>query len=186
MSESQQILLELLTRNDDRAYQYLYRKYYAALKSFAIHYVADEAVAMDLIQDIFIGLLGNDKHFEDLNDVKLYLYTSLKNRCISYLRQQKVRDKYVLEIRNEEEEFFWDQVLEEDVYAELMAAIQQLPPQCSKVMQLVLEGHKVAEIAGILELSAETVKDHKSNGKKKLYQLLKNSPLLVIAQFIFA
>lgn len=188
MAIDQQILLDLLAKNDDRAYQYLYRNYFVALKSFAAFYVADEDVAMDLIQDVFIGLLGSEKAFGQLNEVKFYLYTSLKNRCISYLRKQKVADKYVDEILHsaqEEDEMFFDRILEEDIYATLLGAIRQLPPQCQKVMSLVLEGHKLSEIAVLLNLSVETVKDHKDNGKKKLYRLLKNSCLCSMISLFF-
>lgn len=183
----QQTLLELLAKDDDRAYQHLYRSYFVALKSFANYYVADDDVAMDLIQDVFMGLLGSKKLFSDLDDVKFYLYGSLKNRCISYLRRQKVKDKYMSEALQsaDEDELFSDRVLEEDVYATLMAAIRQLPPQCRRVMQLILEGKKSAEVAQIMDISVETVKDHKESGKKKLYLLLKNSCLHSIVSMLF-
>lgn len=81
---------------------------------------------------------------------------------------------------------FFDRVLEVDVYAELVAAICQLPPQCRKVMELTLEGHKIAEIASLLHISVETAKDHKQNGKKKLFLLLKGSVLQFIVMHLFA
>lgn len=188
MDIDQQTLLELLMNDDDRAYQHLYRNYFPALKSFATYYVADDEVAVDLIQDVFIGLLGNKKPFANLNDVKFYLYGALKNRCISHIRKQKVRDRYVSEIQSEALEddiLFFDRVLEEDVYAQLMAAICQLPPQCSKVMRLTIEGYKASEIASQLNISVETVKDHKQSGKKKLFLLLKDISLQTIVLYLF-
>ena len=107
---------------------------------------------------------------------------SLKNKCISYYRKQKVRDKYCREVLyiGEHLEHFWEKVLEEDVYAHLMAAIETLPPQCRLVMQLSLEGLKISEIAAQLHISEETVKDHKKNGKRKLSQLLDNPFLCLL------
>ena len=53
----QDVLLDLLARKDNRAYQYLYQCYYVALKALANHYVKDNDVAEDLVQDVFISLL---------------------------------------------------------------------------------------------------------------------------------
>lgn len=108
----QDVLLDLLARKDNRAYQYLYQCCYVALKALANYYVKDNDVAEDLVQDVFISLLESDYKFKTENDIKYFLYSSLKNRCISHSRKQKVRDKYyrdVLSSQNEEEHF-WDKV----------------------------------------------------------------------------
>ena len=175
----QEVLLDLLGRNDNRAYKYLYSCYYVALKSLATCYVKDNDVAEDLVQDVFISMLESGYNFKTVNEVKYFLYSSLKNRCISHFRKQKVRDKYYKDILSSqtEEEHFWDKVLEEDVYARLMAAVETLPPQCKMVMMMTLEGLKGAEIAEKLHISLDTVKEHKSSGKKKLAAQLKDGVL---------
>ena len=88
----QDVLLDLLARKDNRAYQYLYQCCYVALKALANYYVKDNDVAEDLVQDVFISLLESDYKFKTENDIKYFLYSSLKNRCISHSRKQKVRD----------------------------------------------------------------------------------------------
>ena len=175
----QDVLLDLLARKDNRAYQYLYQCYYVALKALANYYVKDNDVAEDLVQDVFISLLESRNKFETANGVKYFLYSSLKNKCISHFRKQKIRDKYYKDIISSqtEEEHFWDKVLEEDVYTRLMAAVETLPPQCKMVMMLTLEGLKGAEIAERLHISLDTVKEHKSSGKKKLAAQLKDAEL---------
>ena len=107
-------------------------------------------------------------------------YSALKNRCVSYFRKQQVRDRYQRELLDTASEMgsFWEKVLEEDVYANLMAAIEQLPPQCRLVMQLTLEGLKISEIASRLRISEDTVKEHKKNGKQKLARMVEN-PFLI-------
>ncbi|WP_418233118.1 RNA polymerase sigma factor [Butyricimonas virosa] len=153
----------------------------------ANHYVKDNDVAEDLVQDVFISLLESDYKFKTENDIKYFLYSSLKNKCISHSRKQKVRDKYYQDVVSSlnEEEHFWDKVLEEDVYARLMAAIETLPPQCKLVMIMTLDGLKASEIAERLHISVDTVKDHKSNGKKKLTAQLKDAELLCLIGFLW-
>ena len=147
----------------------------------------DNDVAEDLVQDVFISLLESGYKFKTENGIKYFLYSSLKNRCISHSRKQKVRDKYyrdVLSSQNEEEHF-WEKVLEEDVYARLMAAIDALPSQCKLVMMMTLDGLKASEIAERLHISVDTVKGHKSSGKKKLTARLKDTELLCLIGFLW-
>ena len=91
-----------------------------------------------------------------------------------------MRDRYQRELLDTASEMdsFWEKVLEEDVYANLMAAIEQLPPQCRLVMQLTLEGLKISEIASRLRIYEDTVKEHKKNGKQKLARMVEN-PFLI-------
>ena len=121
-----------------------------------------------------------------MDEVKYFLYNILKNKCISHYRKQKVRDRYRQEMQDAEEprEDFWAKVLEEDVYAHLMAAIEVLPPQCRLVMKCSLEGLRIAEIADRLRISEETVKEHKQNGKRKLVKMLDNPFLEAVIFFL--
>lgn len=178
------VLLHYLARKDDRAFRHFYGVYYTALKSLAVRYVKDIQVAEDMVQEVFISLLESKHRFESTDEVKYFLYSALRNRCVSHFRKQQVRDKYQQEMLavGDELEFFWENVLEEDVYANLMSAIDTLPPQCRLVMQLSLEGLKISEIAQRLGISEDTVKDHKKNGKRKLLKLLDNPFLLVLIQ----
>lgn len=176
------LLLKYLAQKDNRAYRHLFSVYYTALNSLACHYVKDEQAAADLVQEVFVSLLESSRRFEEVDEVKYFLYSALKNRCISYYRKQKVRDKYKQVVLRDGDlsEQFWEKVLEEDVYAHLMSAIDTLPPQCRLVMRLSLEGLKISEIAAQLHISEETVKDHKKNGKRKLARLLDNPFLCLL------
>lgn len=178
-------ILQLLKLKDNEAFRYLYRRYFGALSALAEYYVKDRLVAEDLVQEVFIVLLDRKKEFNSLTEVKYFLYVSLKNACISYFRRQKLADKYSQEVLAscEEEVAFWDQVQKEDVYALLLTAIQQLPPQCRQVMLYSLDGLKLAEIAERMQISFETVKEYKHNGKKKLLKLLQNQEFVLCLQF---
>ena len=183
----QQVLLKLISKQDNKAYRYLYRHFYVSLKAVANYYTHDEEVAADLVQDVFITMLEVNQKFNHLNDIKYFLYAALKNKCLNHLRSQKVRNQYVRENLSAQHEIenYWDQVLKEDVYATLYAAIQTLPPQCRQVMLHSLEGMKLAEIADKMQISLETVKEYRSNGKKKLLTLLKNKELVLLVSWFW-
>lgn len=181
-----ELFLKYLAQKDNKAFQHLYGMYFSALKALAVNYVKDEDEAEDLVQEVFITLLESNHRFQSVDEVKYFLYNILKNKCISHYRKQKVRDRYRQEMQDAEEprEDFWAKVLEEDVYAHLMAAIEVLPPQCRLVMKCSLEGLRIAEIADRLRISEETVKEHKQNGKRKLVKMLDNPFLEAVIFFL--
>lgn len=175
-------LLEQLAQKDNEAYKQLYRIYYPVLKNLAIQLSKDEEVAADLVQEVFISLWESSTRFNNTNELKYFLYHSLKNKYITYYRKQQVRNKYQQEMREtlDEREYFWEKVLEEDVYANLLAAIDTLSPRHREVLRLTLDGLKIAEIAERLQISPETVKEYKKNGKRRLLQILENPFLLLL------
>lgn len=179
-------LIFFLSKGDNKAYEWLYSNYYVALKSLAFYYVKDWDVSGDMVQDTFFSLLKSDTRFVNEDDVKYFLYASLKNKCISQLRKEAVRNnsKGLLKEHYLQLDEFWDKVMEEDVYSRLMSAIHTLPPQCKLVMLMVLEGNNTRDIAQKLGISTETVKDHKANGKRKLAEWLKNKDMLLLIHFL--
>lgn len=176
------LLLKYLAQKDNRAYRHLYRVYYTGLKILAKGILKDERIADDLVQEVFIALLECSHDFSSVDEVKSFLYAALRNRCIDYLRREKLHNKYAQEVvhANEQLEDFWEKVLEEEVYIKLMAAINTLPTQCRLVMLLSLEGLKIAEIANRMQISEATVKEHKKVGKRKLLQQLNHSFLSIL------
>ena len=179
-------LINFLSKGDNKAYKWLYSNYYVALKSLAFYYVKDWDVSGDMVQETFFSLFKSSKHFSSVDDVKFFLYASLKNKCISQLRKEAVRNnsKGLLKEHYLQLDEFWDKVMEEDVYSRLMSAIHTLPPQCKLVMLMVLEGNNTRDIAQKLGISTETVKDHKANGKRKLAEWLKNKDMLLLIHFL--
>ena len=180
-------LLALLARKDNRAYKYLYGRYYVALRTLACQQVKDTGMADDLVQDVFIALLESKYQFKSEEEIKYFLYRAVRNRCNDYFRREKVKLKYVQDVASiqEDDERFWDEALEEDVYAQLMGAIETLPPRCKLVMQLTLEGMKESEIAEKLKISLPMVKEHKQQGKKSLIDYFKDGKMTAIISFLF-
>ena len=171
------LLLKYLAQKDNRAYRHLYHVYYTGLKVLAKGILKDEQIADDLVQEVFISLLQSSHDFKSEDEVKGFLYTALRNKCVDHFRKEKLHTKYTNEIvyTNDHLEDFWEKVLEEEVYVKLMGAINTLPSQCRMVMLLSLENLKISEIAERLQISVATVKEHKKSGKNKLLQLLNSS-----------
>ena len=174
-------LLFLLAKKDNKAFRHLYSTYYVALKNVASKYMDNDAVAEDIVQEVFIELLETTQSFENLNHLRYFLYSVLKNKCINLLRKDKVKKRYIEKIIHEKRiaPNFEDVVLEEDIYAHLMAALEKLPPKCRLVMKLSINGMKRSEISKKLNISIETVKEHRMIGKKRLSEMLKKGFIII-------
>ncbi len=86
-------------------------------------------------------------------------------------------------IRPEEMEIpdtFNDFLIEDETYRIIHEAVESLPAQESKVIQLALEGLKMQEIADQLKISVNTVKTLKSRAYKHLRKELRELTLFFI------
>lgn len=170
MQNEQKILLEHLAKDDDVAYTLLYEQFYVPMVLFASKYIRDEEAAKDVVQEFLISMLGQKKQFENIIALKVYLYNSVKNRCLNYIRHERVREEYEAKAIQEfdDVDLFWDRVMEEDVYVRVMQAVEELPRQYRNVMVLSLEGYKISEVAEQMGIALDTAKEYKKEGKKRL------------------
>lgn len=156
----------------------LFERYYTPLVLFAKNYVPDLEADKDIVQETFLALIESSKTFETPDELKAYLYIAVKNKCLKFLRHEKVKQEYTNAHREEpsEEETYFNRVLKEEIcYSLLVQEIELLPDQCRNVFKLILEGKANPEIAENLHISIETVKSHKQNGKKILHDRLQHA-----------
>ncbi|MDR1415189.1 MAG: sigma-70 family RNA polymerase sigma factor [Odoribacteraceae bacterium] len=175
------VLLKRLGQDSNEAYAALYELFYIPMLLFSCKYVNDEEIAKDLVQEIFIAMLGKKKEFENIAALKEYLYRSARNACINHLRHEKVKDRFANTLPRQEDEanFFPDRVLEEDIYHRVILALEQLPGQYRNVITYTLEGYKISEIARELNITINTAKSYKKEGKKRLLLALRGLSLLL-------
>lgn len=143
---------------------------YAGFSSFASKFIPDQEEIADVVQDVFISFWEHDHEFHDLIAVKAWFYRSIRNACLDILKHERVKRKYVEKSigRQEESEFFLDEVLRQEVYSYLNNKINQLPEMEKKVLLLALKGFSNEEVAEQLGIKINTVKTHKSRAYKVL------------------
>ena len=100
-----------------------------------------------------------------------YLYRAVHNQAISLLRKQKNRitvDTNILPDTFDDEAYA--NSLREELYRQLYIAINALPLQQRRVIELSIQGKSGKEIAAILGISIHTVKAHKQKAMDNLRQ----------------
>lgn len=158
----------------------MYEEFFIALCIFARGFVQERELAEDIVQDVFVRLCDDRRSFENQHLLKAYLYGAVRNGCLNYMRDEKRRrtreSKYMEEMLDTRVVF--DQIIENEVYRQLLKLQSELPPMCKNIFERSLEGATSQEIANTLNLSVETVKTHRKNAKRILrgrYALLSKS-----------
>lgn len=170
---------------DRKVFEYIYQQYYNPLCAFAYRFISDVDFVEDLVQEVYVYLWEKKDGFDNLNAVKSFLYTSVRNRCLNLIKHRDVQQKNEKDIimSLEDNEDFQKYVIEEEVFSGLYNEIKLLPESARNIMLLALNGLKNPEIAEELNVSVNTVKTQKKIAYSKLKSKLKPSEYLLLLTF---
>jgi RNA polymerase sigma-70 factor (family 1) len=150
---------------------------------YGMRFTADAVTSEDLVQDVFVEMWQRQLVFVSEIALKAYLYNSVRNKAISLLRHEQVKENYRGLVAqepnssNEEEEEDW---ITEEVYRQLFEQIDKLPERQRKTFLLAMEGHNNAEIAQIMSVSIDTVKTQKRRATAVLRSKLGDKKLMLV------
>lgn len=170
-----------------KEYKSIFNDLYRSLCLFANTYLENLDVSKDLVQDIFIKIWEDNIEFQNKNKIKSYLYTSVRNKSIDYLKSKHFKSTTLLsEIKLEQLEsdsFFMREVVVSETSAILEKAINTLPNRCAQIIRLSANNFTNMEIAKNMDISINTVKAQKKIAYKRLKPLLKEHFILLLYIF---
>ena len=176
LTEDRELYLKLRD-GDEKAFQFLFRKYYSAMCHFANQFLADHEVAEEIVQEMFVKLWEKRSVLNIETSVKHYLFRSVRNHCLNHIQHEKIKKQYankVLESAAQEidpDDFF----LEVDLIKRIEKSIESLPPKRREIFRLSREqGMKYKEIAETLDISVKTVEAQMGLALKYLREELKD------------
>ena len=177
MSEKEhQDILALFRSDDPATVKKLFYQYYPFLCQNIYRIVKDKAVAEDLAQDTFFKFWNKRNELNIKTSIKAYLRRMAINEGLYYLRKNKKFKKEEVSVLafvpadNDVEE----QILHQELSAEISAAIEELPPRCREVFKLSrFEELSYKEIAARLGISVKTVENQMGKALKVLRVALK-------------
>lgn len=165
--------LQAFCRGDEHAFRAYYEQYRKALCFFAFRTIKDEAVARDLVQEVFVNLWKSRAAITSDTHLRLFLYQALRHRCLNWFRDRKVEEEFREEYsRLVDDTDFADRVVEEEVQRIILQQIALLPSEQRRVVELHLAGKDNNEIAAIMQVSINTVRTHKARARKTLRERL--------------
>lgn len=173
-------IVEDIKRGDRAAFRELYEDYYPILCVFAMKYIRDEEQCKDIAQETLFTYWQNRGDFEDIFRVKGYLYRVARNRCLNLIKRGQVDEHYVREAMNEPEDYFENEMIRQETYLLVRKAVEALPAQMRRIIELAMQGKKNAEIAAELSIAEGTVHTLKKTAYKKLRDQLQEHFYLLL------
>lgn len=145
---------------------YLYR--------IAFIYTKDRLAAEEVVQDVFMKYYQTSTQFKGEASLKTYLVKMTINRSYDYLRSWKNKKHTLLEFFQATTKDTEQLYIEQELQAEITAAVLTLPVKDREVLLLYYyEEMTVFEIAELLELAVSTVKSRLQRARVKLKPKLK-------------
>lgn len=162
--------ISALAKGDTKIFKKLYESFFVALCVFARNFSLEKEEAEDVVQEVFCRIYDDKMLFNELNSLKSYLYSSVRNRCLNYIRDKKRRLNHEACFLDAQETYnrWEDLAMENEIYRQLVRLMDELPPQCRNIFQRTLNGDTSEKIATDLNLSIETVKTQRKKAKKLL------------------
>jgi RNA polymerase sigma-70 factor (ECF subfamily) len=174
--------IKKIKQGDICAFKEIYNNMFKSLSLYAYKILPKEDVVSDVVQEAFVILWNKRKEFNSMIGAKGYLYTVVRNRLISTLREKKVELVTFYDYAPKEVEFN-NQIIKEETYKLLHDAVATLPEQTQNVIKLSMNGYTNQEIAEELLVTINTVKTLKKRGYCKLREQLKENIFLLILLF---
>ena len=159
-------------------FEQIYLSYFSKMKRFAREYVLSDEDAENIVQDVFLDFWEKKELLPLPINILAYLFTSIKNRCIDFLRHKM---KYYSLGELDEGIFEKD-----DVEQLLSKVIDSLPERCREIfLKSKIEGKKQKEIAEEMNISINTVETQMGIAYKKLRNELKDYfPLFIFLYYL--
>lgn len=152
----------MLNEGSERAFEQVFKTYFKPLHSYAYTILKDDSTAEEMVQNVFFNIWNRRERLAIDGSIKAYLYRSVHNESLNFLKHQKVRASYQVHYRQEtpETESSSGKIMAEELSAHIQKALNELPPQCRMIFQLSrFEQLKYKEIAGELGISVKTVEN---------------------------
>ena len=158
------------------------------LCGYARKYINDLDQAEEIVQEMFFNFWQKKEKLEINISIEAYLFRSVRNSCLNYLKHLKIREEHRLattqEIRKKEQEVH-DNVVALELQEKIESVIEQLPPERKKIFKMSrFEELKYKEIAEKLNLSVKTVEVQMSKALKYLRQHLSEYMSVVIIMIL--
>ena len=159
MSEDLILFHRIRLFRDRRSYEILFRRYYPILLSYAGHFL-DVEDAKNIVQDVMLYLWEN-RQTTDVHSVRSYLFTSVRNRCLTALNHKMIQKRVHEDIRiriNTYASAIQDIDLMNELAQRLEAALAEMPFEYREPFEMNRFRNKsYKEIADIMNISPKTV-----------------------------
>lgn len=161
-------------RSDTIAFAELHARYSSKLFALAYRKIGDTATAEDIVQDLYVILWTRRDQILIKKSIKVYLFTALKNKIISFWRKNlhaqsvdlgDVQTKDISSLSSNAVDDWIGQQEVENIYRK---ELENLPERSREVFELSRNGLTNKDVAELLGITEKTIEFHISKCLKTL------------------
>jgi RNA polymerase sigma factor (sigma-70 family) len=187
--ESDKLLWADFIAGNEEAFKQIYNAYTLPLFKYGCHFTHDENLVLDCIQDLFIDLHRYRAGLSKTDNVKIYLFISLKRKIFRQLDKEKKLKSLDLDGLPFQYSLVSDDQGDEEIIA---ARIEQL----RKAMNILSHRQREAiylrfvselsyeELAEVLQMNYQSARNLIYRGMEKLRESCRQYSLLLVLHFL--
>lgn len=181
-----------LKKGNPSAFKEVFRMLYPRLKGYCKLFISDNSQVEDIIQESFISLWEKSDAINTDKTIESYLFVILRNKCLNFLKKQKLETGKIDidRLKVEELQFLYqldftekeEKSLEEMLVESFKIAVDELPDKMKAVFTLCkIDGKKQKEVAEELGISIKMVEKHISKAKQQIRKkLIQQYPAMIV------
>lgn len=159
-------------------------KYYSMLCNVAFGFITNKEDCEDIVQETFIAVWNKEKDVLPDKEFTAYMVSSVRNKCISFLRKNKLNTVSMEEVILTPDKLYMDETEKEKKdkqYQILDEALALLPHKCKEVFLMSkIKGMKYKEIARVEGISEKTVESQMCKAVRILREYVTTHPITII------
>ena len=174
-AENDRALIGRVIRGDERAFDEIFRAWYAPLVRAAETMLRDRAIAEEVVQDVMLELWRRRDSLDPSGSAQAYLFQATRNRALNHLRHLRVQRRVAPQLaRNDARDATApSRLVAEEIEAAVREALGELTPRCREVFELSrVQGLRYSEIAELLGVSVKAVEAQMGKALRTLRERL--------------
>jgi RNA polymerase sigma-70 factor, ECF subfamily len=178
------LLIDQLQKRDEAAFEQVFKTNYKNLHAYAFTMLKDDAMADEMVQNVFFKLWERAENLTIAGAVEAYLYRAVHNESLNYLKHLKVRKEHQLYVSHRmkgETETEAKKMRAKELESRINQALNDLPEQCRTIFQLSrFEELRYRDIADRLNISVKTVENQMGKALRILRTKLVDFLVLIL------
>jgi RNA polymerase sigma-70 factor (ECF subfamily) len=163
---SEEELVLQFSQGDESAFRQLFDALMLPLCYFGRQLTEDKEEAEDIASLAFHKLWERREGFSSMPGIRSFLYTTVRNHCLNYLKHRKVvtgAQQQILYLLEKEEAWAEARFVQADVIRLVYAEIEALPSNYREIIRMsFIQGLDTQEIAALLHLTESHVRVSRS------------------------
>ena len=169
---SDSTIITLLKQGSEKVFETVFKDHFKSLHAYAHTFLKDDELAEEVVQNVFCRIWEKRDQLKPEGSIKAYLYRSVHNESLNYLKHQKVKASFQVYYADEMENASnqpSEKVMVNELERHIHKAINELPQQCRTIFQLSRFEHlKYQQIADEMGLSIKTIENQMGKALKLL------------------